>query len=131
LRRLPLLPKALGIVFPYQGRSTLFWARDDSFFFQPAVTDGWPGTEHILARSFFKAEQKMSNSFMARAIQLSIESVNSGGGPFGAVVVKNVEIIAEGFNQVTPTNIRRASLVRCAWERSIGRGWTDLFCEYR
>jgi guanine deaminase len=61
-------------------------------------------TEHILAGSFFKAEQKMSNSFMVRAIQLSIESVDSGGGPFGAVVVKNGEIIAEGFNQVTTTN---------------------------
>ena len=46
----------------------------------------------------------MNNSFMARAIQLSIESVDSGGGPFGAVVVKNGEIIAEGFNQVTATN---------------------------
>ena len=46
----------------------------------------------------------MTNPFMAKAIQLSIESVNSGGGPFGAVVVKNGEIIAEGFNQVTTTN---------------------------
>lgn len=41
---------------------------------------------------------------MARAIQLSIESVNSGGGPFGAVIVRNGLIIAEGFNQVTSKN---------------------------
>jgi tRNA(Arg) A34 adenosine deaminase TadA len=47
----------------------------------------------------------MNNLFMARAIQLSIESVHSGrGGPFGAVIVRNGEIIAEGTNQVTAAN---------------------------
>src|ERR1700730_14629853 len=47
----------------------------------------------------------MDNPFMARAIQLSIENVLSGrGGPFGAVVVKDDEIIAEGTNQVTSRN---------------------------
>jgi len=41
---------------------------------------------------------------MARAIQLSIEGVYSGrGGPFGAVIVKDGKIIAEGVNQVTST----------------------------
>jgi guanine deaminase len=45
------------------------------------------------------------NSFMARAIELSIENVRSGrGGPFAAVVVKDGKIIAEGVNQVTYTN---------------------------
>jgi tRNA(Arg) A34 adenosine deaminase TadA len=46
----------------------------------------------------------MSNPFMARAIQLSIDNVSRGGGPFGAVIVKNDEIVAEGFNRVTETN---------------------------
>ncbi|MFZ0815848.1 MAG: nucleoside deaminase [Candidatus Sulfotelmatobacter sp.] len=47
----------------------------------------------------------MDNPFMARAIQLSIDNVLSGcGGPFGAVVVKDSVIIAEGTNQVTSTN---------------------------
>ena len=46
----------------------------------------------------------MSNKFMMRAIQLSIKSVNSGTGPFGAVIVKNNKIISEGFNTVTLTN---------------------------
>ena len=42
---------------------------------------------------------------MARAIQLSIDNVYSGrGGPFGAVIVKDGSIIAEGANQVTSTN---------------------------
>ena len=41
---------------------------------------------------------------MRRAIELSIESVNKGGGPFGSVIVKDNKIIAEGSNRVTPTN---------------------------
>ena len=44
------------------------------------------------------------NNFMLRAIELSIESVNSGGGPFGCVLVKDDKIISEGFNKVTSTN---------------------------
>ena len=39
-----------------------------------------------------------------RAIELSIQSAKSQGGPFGAVVVKNDEIISEGNNQVTANN---------------------------
>ncbi len=47
----------------------------------------------------------MNNAFMARAIQLSIEGVQSGrGGPFGAVIVNEGKIIAEAANQVTSTN---------------------------
>jgi guanine deaminase len=47
----------------------------------------------------------MHNRFMARAIQLSIEGVQSGhGGPFGAVIVQKNQIIAEGVNQVTSVN---------------------------
>lgn len=47
----------------------------------------------------------MNNPFMARAIQLSIDGVHSGrGGPFGAVIVKEGKIVAEGANQVTSTN---------------------------
>jgi len=47
----------------------------------------------------------MSNPFMARAIQLSIENVRSGrGGPFGTVIVQAGNVIAEGANQVTLTN---------------------------
>ena len=47
----------------------------------------------------------MSNAFMQRAIELAIENVRAGrGGPFGAVVVKDGRIIAEGANRVTTTN---------------------------
>lgn len=38
---------------------------------------------------------------MRLAIQLSIESIDNGGGPFGAVVVKDGEIIATASNTVT------------------------------
>jgi len=47
----------------------------------------------------------MKNPFMARAIALSIDNVQSGrGGPFAAVVVKDGALIAEGLNCVTSTN---------------------------
>ena len=46
----------------------------------------------------------MKNKFMQRAIELSIESINSGGGPFGSVVAKDNEIISEGMNRVTVNN---------------------------
>jgi len=44
------------------------------------------------------------NLFMMRAIELSIESAKSKGGPFGCVIVKNNKIIAEGSNKVTMNN---------------------------
>ena len=42
----------------------------------------------------------IKNSFMLRAIELSIESVDNNGGPFGCVIVKNNKIIAEGNQNV-------------------------------
>jgi tRNA(Arg) A34 adenosine deaminase TadA len=47
----------------------------------------------------------MDNLFMSRAIQLSIDNVESGqGGPFGALVVKDGSVVAEAVNQVTSNN---------------------------
>jgi len=44
----------------------------------------------------------MSEVFMQRAIALAVENVTSGrGGPFGALIVRDNKIIAEGANQVT------------------------------
>ena len=45
-----------------------------------------------------------NSKFMLRAIELSIQSAKSKGGPFGCVIVKNKQIIAEGQNQVTSNN---------------------------
>ncbi|MBL4757888.1 MAG: nucleoside deaminase [Rhizobiales bacterium] len=43
--------------------------------------------------------------FMHRAIAISREKMEANmGGPFGAVIVRDGKIIAEGFNKVTSTN---------------------------
>jgi len=43
--------------------------------------------------------------FMRRAISLAQAGIDANaGGPFGAIVVKNGEIVGEGCNQVTSTN---------------------------
>ncbi len=45
------------------------------------------------------------NSFMQRAIELAENGMEKGhGGPFGAVVVKDGEIVGEGFNSVIHSN---------------------------
>ena len=42
-----------------------------------------------------------NKKFMRKAIALSLENIKNGGGPFGAVVVKDEKIISTGVNQVT------------------------------
>ena len=42
--------------------------------------------------------------FMEMAIRLSEENIDTGGGPFGAVIVRNGEVIATGTNRVVPNN---------------------------
>ena len=50
-------------------------------------------------------DEKEKMTFMQEAIRLSVANVDEGtGGPFGAVVVKNGEIIARGCNCVTAHN---------------------------
>ena len=44
------------------------------------------------------------NKFMLKAIELSIKSAETVGGPFGCVIVKENKIISEGSNKVTSTN---------------------------
>ncbi len=41
---------------------------------------------------------------MKRALQLAVDNVRAGGGPFGSVIVRDGGIIAEGANQVTASN---------------------------
>ncbi len=42
---------------------------------------------------------------MLRAIRLAQKAIDTNvGGPFGAVIVKNGEIVGEGYNRVTSTN---------------------------
>ena len=47
---------------------------------------------------------EQDKTFMREAIRLANESVNRGGGPFGAVIVKDGEVIAGNSNSVTIDN---------------------------
>ena len=55
---------------------------------------------------------------MRKAIELSVRNVSEGGGPFGAVVAKDGEIIATGVNRVTadhdPTAHAEVNAIRAA-----------------
>ena len=55
---------------------------------------------------------------MRKAIELSRENVANGGGPFGAVIAKNGEIVATGVNRVTascdPTAHAEVSAIRAS-----------------
>ena len=42
--------------------------------------------------------------FLREAIRVATENIESGGGPFGAVVVRDGEVIARATNRVTPNN---------------------------
>ena len=55
---------------------------------------------HQTAESITPADE----AFMREAIRLSVESVARGGGPFGAVIVKDGEILASRSNSVTLDN---------------------------
>jgi tRNA(Arg) A34 adenosine deaminase TadA len=49
--------------------------------------------------------EQQNENFMRRAIALAQNGIDSNlGGPFGAIVVCDGEIIGEGWNQVTSTN---------------------------
>lgn len=41
---------------------------------------------------------------MRRTIVLSVDNVRNGGGPFGAVITRNGEVVATGVNRVTANN---------------------------
>jgi guanine deaminase len=46
----------------------------------------------------------LQNTFMERAIAIAFDNVRSGGGPFGALIVKDGAIVCEGANCVTSMN---------------------------
>jgi guanine deaminase len=65
----------------------------------------------------------MSNvAFMQRAVALAREKMHdNNGGPFGAVIVRDGEIIAEGWNEVTSTNDPTAHAEVVAIRRACAR----------
>lgn len=66
-------------------------------------------------------ENENDKRFMQMAIDLSIENVRNGGGPFGAVIVKDGEVVATGVNRVTancdPTAHAEVSAIRAACQK--------------
>lgn len=52
----------------------------------------------------FNIKDMDDKKFMRKAIALSIENIQKGGGPFGAVIVKDGKVIATGVNRVTAKN---------------------------
>jgi guanine deaminase len=61
--------------------------------------------------------------WLARAIELATLNVADGGGPFGAVIVRDGELVAEGRNRVTadldPTAHAEVTAIRAAC-RAVG-----------
>ena len=64
---------------------------------------------------------EQDKAFMREAIRLANESVNRGGGPFGAVIVKDGEVIAGNSNSVTidndPTAHAEVNAIRLACKK--------------
>ncbi|MBQ5424895.1 MAG: nucleoside deaminase [Bacteroidales bacterium] len=62
-----------------------------------------------------------NEKFMRLAIEKSLESVDNGGGPFGAVVVKDGEVVAVASNSVTidndPTAHAEVNAIRMACKK--------------
>lgn len=67
------------------------------------------------------ADKDFDPAFMDLAARLSFENIDRGGGPFGAVIVKDGEIIATGVNSVTldndPTAHAEVSAIRNACKK--------------
>jgi tRNA(Arg) A34 adenosine deaminase TadA len=64
---------------------------------------------------------EFSKRMMHKAIQLSLKSIAEGGGPFGAVIVKEGKEVASGHNEVTvkidPTAHAEVTAIRKAAKR--------------
>ncbi len=51
-----------------------------------------------------EVDRSIHEAFMQEAIDISVESVQTGGGPFGAVIVKEGVVLARSSNSVTKDN---------------------------
>lgn len=69
-----------------------------------------------------EGDAEAHEAFLREAVRLAEESVRSGGGPFGALVVKDGRVLGRGMNRVTsrndPTAHAEMEAVRAACRRS-------------
>jgi guanine deaminase len=52
----------------------------------------------------FGGPRVTDEEFLARTIELATENIANAGGPFGALIVRDGVVLAEGQNRVTATN---------------------------
>ena len=65
----------------------------------------FPPAHHWTAKPRSATLNAMNPDFLREAIRLSLEKMEAGeGGPFGAVIVRNGEIVGRGWNRVTSIN---------------------------
>ncbi len=78
------------------------------------------GDLHIESLAVVQSREitERDREFMQMAIDLSVENVKNGGGPFGAVIVRDDTVVATGVNRVTanhdPTAHAEVSAIRNA-----------------
>jgi len=69
-----------------------------------------------------KEEKKSDRELLRRAVEIAIEGIHKGGGPFGAVVTRDGEIISEAYNEVVyisdPTAHAEILAIRKACEQT-------------
>ncbi|WP_147040580.1 nucleoside deaminase [Microbacterium aerolatum] len=58
-------------------------------------------TASPMADGHHEPENDTDRGFLRQAVKLAVENVAEGGGPFGAVVVRDGEVIGTGQNRVT------------------------------
>ena len=68
-----------------------------------------------------KNELHNHKKFLSDAIMLAVDNANDDGGPFGAVIVKDGEVVSTGVNQVTgnsdPTAHAEVQAIRSATKK--------------
>ena len=64
------------------------------------------------------AQRRVDQEFLDQAVELALENVADGGGPFGAVLVRDGRVLASGQNRVTrdddPTAHAEVQAIRAA-----------------
>lgn len=65
----------------------------------------WRKIRGVCGRYMGKYDNKMNHQYYLRkAIEVAMENMDRGGGPFGAVIVRDGQIIASASNSVTSDN---------------------------